>query len=180
VDIQPVTKDKAFKPGRSPAVSGGSSFFGPQQGASSGGAMGNNISSNGFGNGCFSRLVFKIVYNLRRGFISSVNFIMTADIEQNNFALGDGNGQGDAIVVGDTDSLNSFKPAAKVMIGKMRRKRILGQIFNYLREAILEIRMFFQKFARTAHKMPRRNDGKHYASSSISRAFKRSLAEANR
>jgi hypothetical protein len=43
VDIHPITNDKARKPGRSPAVSGGSSFFGPQQGALPAGAMGSAI-----------------------------------------------------------------------------------------------------------------------------------------
>lgn len=42
----------------------------------------------------------------------SVHFIMTADIQQDDFLIGNDDGQGGAITVDDADSLNAFELAA--------------------------------------------------------------------
>ena len=71
-----------------------------------------------------------VLYIESRGFILPVRLIMTADVQQDNFLIGNDDGQGDAIAVDDADGLNAFKLAAGMVIGKMGGKGTLRQVLD--------------------------------------------------
>ena len=64
-------------------------------------------------------------FQTKCGFILPVHFFMATDIQQDDFLVGNGNGQGDTIPIGDADGLNVFELAAEVVVGKMGGKGIL-------------------------------------------------------
>lgn len=47
---------------------------------------------------------------------SPVDFIMAADVKQDDFLIGNHDGKGDAVAVGDADGLNTFEIPSELVI----------------------------------------------------------------
>lgn len=79
-----------------------------------------------------------------------VNLIMTADIEQNNFFLGDEERKGNPVTVLKADCMAAVKPAGQRMKRQVRLERVGLQVGNYLYEAGYEVWVLFEESARLA------------------------------
>ena len=101
---------------------------------------------------------------------------MAADIKENDFLLGDQDGKGKAVAMGETDSVATLQSAAQGMQFQMRLKRVCLQIAEHLRKSWLQVRMLLEEFAGLTEKLMRADDGVHYSGSSASRALSKSSA----
>jgi hypothetical protein len=75
-----------------------------------------------------------------------VNFIMAADIKQYDFLVGNDNGKGYAIAVGDADGLNTFEIPSELVIFQVWLEWIFFQFTQNGGKLFPQIRMAFYKF----------------------------------
>lgn len=89
---------------------------------------------------------------------------MASDIEQDNFFLGDTKCQGDAVGMGDVDSMKPFEFSAERTQSKGRQKGIVFEIFQRLGEWLFESRVGSRNLDDTPIKMAGRQQHIHQAS----------------
>ncbi len=93
-----------------------------------------------------------------------IHFVVASNIEQDNFSLGYAKRQGDAVGMGDTHSMKSFKFSAERMQSKGRQKGIGFEISQNLGEGFFEFRVGSRKLDDTPIKMAGRQQHIHQAS----------------
>jgi hypothetical protein len=71
-----------------------------------------------------------------------IQFVMTADVEQNDLMLADQQGQGNTVGIDKSDGMASGKLAGELMKAEARLKRVLLQSTDGRGEAGLEIGVF--------------------------------------
>lgn len=94
-----------------------------------------------------------------------VQLIMCPDVEQNDLALRNADGQDNPVVVGHRDSAETLEAAFEGMKAKMRRKGIFFEITKNLGYLSLEFRMAPRKFLQLSFKGGSGRQAEHQSSS---------------
>lgn len=97
-----------------------------------------------------------------------VNLVVATDVEQDDFFFGDQQSKGDAVAVGETDSMTTGKFPGEGMQRQTRLERINLQLADDLREAWLEVRVLLEESAGLTQEPLGYSDGVHQAGSSAS------------
>ena len=91
----------------------------------------------------------------------AIYLVMAADIEQDDLIVGNQQSQGNAVTVGETDSMATRKFAGELMKSKSRLKRVLLQGGDDRRKAGFDVRVLLEKLPCLAKELLRSGNDKH-------------------